>query len=474
MGAATFHYSDMSRASSRAKTVADRMDDYANDLQRRIAAHLDSYTGERTANIYGADRAVSQKIRFLEERSGALLQFSERLDALVGHCKQSDQQISSMISRLTGDFKIRNDISVNPVWEAICYLDTALGNSTDIGRFLNNLLDKGRNSLDEAWDHMEFWYEYDGGKYYLTENIKAALSIAAGIAGILAAIATIAAGGTVLAIAGAIAGIVAGIFAIGNGICNIINNNKAGAQAAEDPGQAKRTNEIDSAADWLRTTDNQGLHTFATVLDATETAANVVSVVAGGAELLKKGYSWLTKKPNLDLDTLTFAKIKQDLSNGNWKTLISERWNDLKHGVIHTKSTLCSGDGDQIKAMLKSWGHAGKTNLASDHVKAWKDIKAMDFSGIDNIKDGLEGIDHFAGLMDGIANDTINTVVSNLITRPIATGTHENAVNAAEVVGTISDSIKSGSDIKDLIFQDDELKKITKRMYKLRCAAPAG
>ena len=120
MSAAIFDYSDMSRASNRAKTVADRMDAYADDLQRRISEHLDNYTGAKTANIYGAERAITQKIHFMEGRSADLKQFSERLDALVDYCKQSDQQVSSLISRLTGDFKTRNDISVNPVWEALC------------------------------------------------------------------------------------------------------------------------------------------------------------------------------------------------------------------------------------------------------------------------------------------------------------------------------------------------------------------
>lgn len=473
MSAAIFDYSDMSRASNRAKTVADRMDAYADDLQRRISEHLDNYTGAKTANIYGAERAITQKIHFMEGRSADLKQFSERLDALVDYCKQSDQQVSSLISRLTGDFKTRNDISVNPVWEALCYLGVASGNSTDLGRFLGDLLDKGGNALGEAWDRIEFWYEYDGGKYYLTENLAAALAIAASVASVLAAIGTILAGGPALAIAAAVVGIAAGLFAIGNGVCNIINNCRAGRQAAEDPGQAKRTNDINTGADWLRTTDNQALHNLATGLDITETALGVASLVLGGTELVKKGYTWLSKKPNLDIETLTFSQIKQGLSNGNWKTMIGDRWSEIKNGASNVFSTLRSGDSTQIKALLKNSLHAYKTSVMADHIEAWDNIKAIDFSDIDKLGKGLDGIKHFTELMDGIANDTIYTMVSNLGLNPIATGTHDNAINLGELVDFGKSTIDSGAEIKEIL-TPDELKKITKRMHDLRCAVPAG
>lgn len=448
MSTAVFQYSEMSTAARRAKDTAKRLSDYSDGLRRRVCEKLDSYSGSRTSNIYRADRELESKRRHLEQRSEDLARYGENMEQLVSSCKDTDQKVEQMVSDLTGEFKTRHGIGTNPVWESLCSAITWAKNETAVGRFLSGLWEKGTNALDEAWDNLKFWYKYDGGKYYLTENIKALLGIVGGIIGVAAGIATLIAGGAPLAIAGAIAGVVAGIFAIGNGIVNMINNHRAGAMAAENPGMAQRTDEIESGADWLRTTDNKWAHGAATVLDMTETAATVISFVSGGYELVKKGYSFLTSSKNLDLDTLTLSTMKDGLKNGQWKTFAADRWAEIKGGVRNFAHAVKVQDAAEIKQTMRTAYTALKENFVSPHADAWKDIKAISQKhDAKTIASSLEGVRHFTSLMEDFISDPSGTILDNTVLNSLATG-GENSISLSDLWSQISD----GGDIAESIW----------------------
>ena len=118
-------------------------------------------------------------------------------------------------------------------------------------------------------------------------------------------------------------------------------------------------------------------HNLALVLDVTEIAAGVISLVSSAGTLLKKGYAWLSGIKNLDIKTLSFSTIKSNLSNQNWKTMASARWQDIKKGAQAFTSILRSGSKAQIKTAVSTQFKFLLENFKKPHVKAWTGIKNM-------------------------------------------------------------------------------------------------
>lgn len=471
MSTAVFQYGEMNNAARRAKDTAKRLSDYSDGLRRRVCSKLDAYSGSRTSNIYRADRELEAKRRQLEQRSQDLEQYGEAMEELVSSCKDTDQRVERMVSELTGDFKARHDIGSNPVWETLCSALTWCKNSTAAGRLLSGLWERGVNALGEAWDRMKTWYKYDGGKYLLTENLKAALGIALGVAGVVAGIAALIGAGTVLAAVAAIAGIVAGAFAVVNGVVDMINNHRAGAMAAERPGEAVRTNEINSGAAWLRKSDEQWCHKLALALDITEIAAGVTSLVSSAGTLLKKGYAWLSGSKNLNIKTLSFSTIKSNLSHQNWKTMASARWQDIKKGAQAFTNILRSGSKAQIKTAVSTQFKFLLENFKKPHVKAWTGIKNMFQQPVkaNTVAAGAGGISHFLSLIKSPLSGIGGTLKDNLVFNSLATS-GDNSISLSDIKSNIKKFTGTVGNVADLFkhYGNTDVGKITKRIYELR------
>lgn len=97
-------YKDLEDASKEAEKVAKRFDDYADELQQKIANKLSSYNGPWTSNLADAYSGITSKINELRADSQSFFSYSNDLSDLVTECKNVDVAVKTRISTLSGQF----------------------------------------------------------------------------------------------------------------------------------------------------------------------------------------------------------------------------------------------------------------------------------------------------------------------------------------------------------------------------------
>lgn len=318
MGTVAISYSSIKDASREAKTVARKLDDYADELVRSVYNKLNRYKGEWTGNISSASTSINNKVNELRTAAGEYETYATDLKDLREDCKETDKTVKSRISSLTASFKEDHGIRNSKVEYAINYLLTSAGNSSAAGRWLGEGKDWIDGGIDYVRQSIKDWFNYEGGKQFLKGIGEALLGAVIAIAGIVGGIAVLLGGPGVWAAIAAIAGIVGGIIGLANASANITCECFAlhDTWASNDPATGRRTSKLDSLSDVFHEwTDNKFLHGVGTGLDILEFAATAITVVDGLGKLLTKGAKWLTCA-----DDLSKLSVKDVLSGIKGRT----------------------------------------------------------------------------------------------------------------------------------------------------------
>ena len=156
--------------------------------------------------------------------------------------------------------------------ELFNYIGTKILNSTDFGKWLNNVYRNVSDFFNDIWGEIKYWYKCEGGKYV----VDIVLSVAA-IA--LAVVTIITAGAGFFAIVA----IIGAFISIVNAINNICTSAAALHYNDEDPAWANRYGEMDKLTDTLRKRVNgRFADVVANALDAIEAFCDIVGLIKVG------------------------------------------------------------------------------------------------------------------------------------------------------------------------------------------------
>ena len=424
MSTASISYSSLKDASSGAKAVAKKLDKYADSLYSNVYKKLNKYDGSWNSNVSTASSKTNAKISELRSEQSRYETYATDLIDLRDECKEVDKAVKSKVYYLTASFKEAHGIRNSKVENAISYFFTGLGNETAFGRWLGDKGDQFEAGTDYLKSSIKEWYNYEGGKELIKGVLVAVLEIAIAVIGILT-------GGTLLAI-------IAACIALAAGVVNLINEVIAYNQTnnLNDPARGRRTSEINSVQDWLRTSDNKTLHIIAGGIDLVNLICGISAVISGVGSLLKNGYKWATGS----VDDLAKIEWKNVFSKNTFKqfgTKFVNQFKDLKLGLKF-------GGWDFAKKLLLDFGSDFMNNLKTYFTgNGLKSVKASLGLAKDIIKDGI----------------TIKVVFENIIAPSVSIGQITTLDNGE--IGQIKfdfDSIK----VKDFydIFDDTKSKVI--------------
>ena len=342
MSIAAISYSSLKDASNEAKSVAKKLNAYANSIESTVYNKLNKYSGSWTSSIYTARNQANSKISELRTQANRYDTYADNLIDLREECKRVDKAVRTKVSALTATFKESHGIRNSKVENAISYFFTSAGNSTGFGRWLGGKKDEFKAGAAYLKASIKEWYNYEGGKDLITGMLVAALEVAIAIVSVVAAVATFVAGavtfGAVLIL---IAGVVAGVIALANGVENFINEKRAyDATQNNDPATGKRLSAQNTIQDRLREGDIGGTDStllwidlnnvsesrkWATGIDVVNLCCTIVTVVNSCGKLLENSYKWATGN-SMEHFTDIFSK---DFLNGIGKN-IKDGFTDIK------------------------------------------------------------------------------------------------------------------------------------------------
>ena len=355
MSTASISYSSLKDASSEAKAVAKKIDKYADSLYDNVYKKLNKYDGSWTSNLTNARSKTNAKISELRSEQSKYESYATDLIDLRDECKEVDKAVKSRVSSLTTSFKESHGIKNSKVENAISYFFTGLGNETAFGRWLGEKGDQFEAGKDYLKSSIKEWYNYEGGKEFIKGVLVAVLEIAIAVIGIIT-------GTGILAI-------IAACIALAAGVVNLINEFIAYDQTnnLNDPARGRRTSEINSVQDWLRTSDNKTLHTIAGGIDLVNLICGISAVISGVDKLLKNGYKWATGS----VDDLAKIEWKNVFSKNTFKqfgTKFVNQFKDLKLGLKF-------GGWDFAKKLLLDFGSDFLNNLKTYFTgTGWKSV----------------------------------------------------------------------------------------------------
>ncbi|BCN32407.1 hypothetical protein [Anaeromicropila herbilytica] len=289
MSTLVISYDDLNDASHNAKNLAEKLGDYANELEHKVCRKINEYSGERTQNLYDADGFMRKKLEKLQQKKIDFTTLSSNIKTFESNCKTADNNVARSIKTITGDFKKAYKIKENVITNFFNYIGVAIGNATAIGRAIKDCIGGIQDVIKSAGEAISDWYKYDGGKYLIEGAIEGIGAALLGAVTAIAAVAAFAAASTVGAVIVGVAAVVVAVATVANGISAVYNDSKAYQVAKNgDAATAVRYAGRDTLADTLRhESDSKLVHILAGGLEIVELAASVVLIVDAGINIAK-------------------------------------------------------------------------------------------------------------------------------------------------------------------------------------------
>ncbi|GGA79749.1 hypothetical protein [Ornithinibacillus halotolerans] len=433
MSIASISYRSLKNAASEAKSVAKRLDNYADAIDKRVYSKLNSYNGPWSSNLSTAKSNASSKMSTLRDRATNYSKYADDLTDLRAQCETTDRSVKSKVSSLTASFKQRHGIKDNKVISTITSLLTKFENNTAIGRWLGDVRDQFLAGLDDFKQSIKNWFHFEGGKELLKSIGVFVIELALAVATIAVAIIS---GGALLVI---IAGVIGGFIMLLNSFANFANEIKGYKETrADNPVMGQRLRDVNTLSDMMRMEDDKGLHRFASILDGAATVTTIITAVGGIGNLAKKGYKWATGDPS----NINNIKIFDIANKQNWSLFSTKLKTDVVNGITDAKRALTMGN-------WKFFAEYGKEFAAGFAKNFEKDF--MNFTtGKDGVKSSKNILSSINSLLNNGANkNTIGGIAVPLI--PITSLPGDDRIKGGDVT-SIFDGISKGSEgIKKLL-----------------------
>lgn len=389
----SLNYGDLSGAAANANKLAGEINQYCDDLSRKVQQKMYSVQGGMSSALSNADYYVKQKIFQLRQKSDNAGNLSNKITNLLNTAKRVDAAVKSTIeSNQKNFFKEHADLRPSNVQLALTSFFCDMKNVPIIGSIIRGG-EYVAGAIDTLKKDLKYWYKCEGGKEFVGIILAAAEAIAAVVVLVCAVVFT---GGSVLVF---IAGVISAVIGVIDAITNLATSFQALEYAADGrAGRAKISSEIDTAADYLRATNfrnfswvgdnyrawNRGSNVAAITIEVTDAVCSLISLGSS----LKEGYD----------------KIKKyNLKQAFWATCANRN----ERGQITGKGNLWNG----VKAIAAKYKFDLKEFVLGDlSVKNFLKPGKSKFDTLNSVKKWMNNVHTFVTDVEKIRSGKLNVV----------------------------------------------------------------
>lgn len=272
-------YDKLSTISKSASSAASRMQDYIDDLTKKVSNKYSGITGGASSKTSNSEYYVNQKISQLKKNKSYYTTFSSAVSTFSTNAKDIDKDVARTIKASKDKFIEKHDyIDVN-WWTELKEFFIDLKNSCPLFEAIGNLIDKTIDGMKGLWEDLKYWYRCGGGK----EIVGCVLAVAGAVVAVVLAICA-----CVPPICGivAVCAAIAAVITAANAIYNVYSSSKSlEAKKNGDPAWAQIYGEQDTWQDYFRQTNfgngalNKLSYIGASAIDLVKTVCDVVVIV---------------------------------------------------------------------------------------------------------------------------------------------------------------------------------------------------
>lgn len=275
-------YSILQKAATNLNKLSDELDQYCDDLSKKVQKEFYSVKGGSSAALNNADYYVGQKIKKLGEKKTNAQKISSEIFDFVETAKRVDDEVKKTIEDNQKTL-FQNYPSLRPSDFQLAF--TAFICDLEDVPILGNIVQWKENvysAVDELFDNIKFWYRCEGGKELVDIVVAAALTVLSVVALVCACVFT---GGTVIAVIVGVAGIISSVIALANAATNLITSiNSYNCALRNEHGRSKIFSGQDRLSDWLTQTNfkdkfwNNFSNNAAFAVEVTDTICSVIAI----------------------------------------------------------------------------------------------------------------------------------------------------------------------------------------------------
>ena len=340
MSSVTIDYDKLNTISKNATSAASRMNDYINDLSKKVISKYSSISGGSSSKTQNSEYYVNQKISQLRTKKEQYKTFASAVSSLSTKAQEIDKDVARKIKASKDQFINKHDYISTDWWTDIKNWFIDLKNSCPLFNAIGQLIEDAITGLKNIWADLKYWYKCGGGKEIVGVVLALAGAIAAVVIAICACVPPICG---IVAICAAIGAVIAAV----NAIVNVATSIKAKkAKDNGDPAWAKIYGKQDTAQDVLRQTNfgdgtlNRISNYAAIGIDVVQTVCDVVAIYDGvnNIQNVYKEINISAKKGKVSFG----KRFKQYLFNSDSYLKDSKgnstKWRDIlqKRGKIRT------------------------------------------------------------------------------------------------------------------------------------------
>lgn len=310
MSLVTIDYGKLSSISSNSKKAANKMQDYIDDLTKKVSPKYSKITNGASTKTSNSEYYVNEKIKALKAKKKKYTTFATTISTFSQDASDIDKDVAKTIKASKEEFVDKHDyVDVN-WWTELKEHFVDLKNKCPLFNAIGELIDDFSDWLGDTYASIKHWYKCGGGK----ETIGVILAVAGAIAAVVIAVcACVPPICGIVAICAAIGAVIAAL----NAVWNVYTSIKAkNAKDNGDPAWAKIYGEQDTVQDSLRQTNykdgflNKLSNYTATGIDVVQTVCDLVAIY-DGVKNIQNTFKEMKKYANQS-KTRNFGQIFKD------------------------------------------------------------------------------------------------------------------------------------------------------------------
>ena len=330
MSALILNYSELTKVSSNADSIAKKAESYADALTRRIYSKMDSVTGGMNETLSSASYYINAKITELREKKAAYASFAKQVTNLVSEARRIDKEVARTIANNKKEFlKSHSHLQINDWKAAIISWLVDVKNSCPLFEMIGNGLNRLEQLLTSAADNIKYWYKCQGGK----EVLAVVGAVAGLIISVALFVATLPASGLV-----AVCATISALITTLNAMTNVATSFASMIAAKSgDPAWAKIYGDRKTLADFLKKQRFQNWiisdkcsYMLANVVSTVEIFCNFVNI-ASAIKSFKFKLNFLQNYFDENIGLLSYMKTAQWTEQGT--LVVNEK------GIVKTQYT---------------------------------------------------------------------------------------------------------------------------------------
>lgn len=347
----SLRYGDLSGAATEANRLADELNQYCEDLSRKVQQKMYSVEGGMSSALSNVDYYVNQKIAQLRNREESARTLAEKTRELHDTAKRVDEDVERMIQDNQESF-----FQKNPELKAPWYKQAWTSFMCDMKNVpvLGWLIQGGEDvmdAIDTLGKEIKHWWKCGGGKELIMNCLDIVIKIGEAVVAVLAAVTAVVALATATVITlGAVlvtvAAVITAVIASVNAVTNVFTSVQAiSASRTGDPAMAKIYGDRDTLAQVLRDHNfhdrelNRASYKAASAIEITDTIAGVINLVhsigkIAGGFLGKNGVGFAFKELARGSDGKLTTKVT-----------LKSIWKGTKALILNQKLTTSTSAG---------------------------------------------------------------------------------------------------------------------------------